>query len=164
MAVGLRLRIFLRILAARRSMTPFLYRVIHRSFPWPTGMARPDHRLADEAVKQLRGSNSPRPKAIFSYYVLAALTLRTSRPRNGSRSLREVRHGYEKLREEIFANQKRLVCSRRILSSPHGGRMPRWDALTPCRRNFLRDSRGVAAYAAYTGFLKLAVSSRILDR
>ncbi|MFZ0296559.1 MAG: sulfatase-like hydrolase/transferase, partial [Candidatus Sulfotelmatobacter sp.] len=62
--------------------------------------------------------------------------------------------GYEKLREEIFANQKRLgVIPANTQLTPWPEGLPRWDSLTGVQKKlFARQAEVFAAYAAYTDF------------
>jgi len=79
MAVGLGFEYFYDLWAARPiNGRPFCTVIIHRS----SVLDRPGYNLitdmADEAVKHMRDLNSAAPDKHFSYYVPAALTLRTS--------------------------------------------------------------------------------------
>jgi arylsulfatase A-like enzyme len=73
---------------------------------------------------------------------------------------RQVRHGYEKLREEIFANQKRLgVVPANATLTPRpdgqaeygGAKLPHWDSLSEIQKKlYAREAEVFAGYTAYT--------------
>jgi len=137
--------------------TPFLYRDHSQIFPW---LDRPGYNLitdmADEAVKHMRDLNSAAPdKPFFLYYVPGG----THAPHQPTKEWIEkfkgkFDMGYEKLREEIFANQKRLgVIPANTQLTPWPEGLPRWDALTAVQKKlFARQAEVFAAYAAYTDF------------
>ena len=60
--------------------------------------------------------------------------------------------GYEKLREEIFANQKRLgVIPENTQLTPWPAEMPKWDSLSLVQKKlYARQAEVFAGYAAYT--------------
>src|SRR5207237_10502947 len=62
--------------------------------------------------------------------------------------------GYEKLREEIFANQKRLgVIPENTQLTPLPPSIPKWDSLSMIQKKlYARQAEVFAAYAAYTDF------------
>ena len=62
--------------------------------------------------------------------------------------------GWEKLREEIFANQKRLgVIPADAQLTPWPDALPKWDSLTFLQKKlYARQAEVFAAYAAYTDY------------
>ncbi len=60
--------------------------------------------------------------------------------------------GWEKLREQIFANQKRLgVIPADTQLTPWPAELPKWDSLSPVRKKiYARQAEVFAGYAAYT--------------
>ena len=62
--------------------------------------------------------------------------------------------GYEKLREVIFANQKRLgVIPANAQLTPWPAEIPRWDSLSAVQKKlFAREAEVFAGYAAYTDY------------
>ena len=143
--------------------TPYLFRDHTQIFPW---IGHPGYNLttdmADEAIKYMNSLNAAAPdKPFFVYYVPGG----THSPHQPTKEWIEkfkgkFDMGYEKLREQIFANQKRLGVIPRVLSSPRGlkGR-PRtaepvcrkWDSLSLVQKKlYAREAEVFAAYAAYT--------------
>jgi arylsulfatase A-like enzyme len=137
--------------------TPFLFRDHTQIFPW---LNKPGYNLttdmADEAVKHLRDLNSAAPdKPFFLYYVPGG----THAPHQPTKEWiakfkGKFDSGYEKLREEIFANQKRLGVippNTQLTAWPEG--LPRWESLTAVQKKlYARQAEVFAAYAAYTDF------------
>jgi hypothetical protein len=93
--------------------TPFLFRDKTQVFPW---IGRPGYNLttdmADEAISYLKGLNNAAPdKPFFLYYVPGgshALHQPTPEWIKKISDMHLFDQGWEKLRETIFANQKRL--------------------------------------------------------
>src|SRR6266481_786390 len=91
--------------------TPYLFRNQTQVFPW---IGKPGYNLttdmADDAIKHMRDLNAVAPdKPFFVYYVPGG----SHSPHQPTREWIEkfkgkFDMGYEKLREQIFANQKRL--------------------------------------------------------
>jgi arylsulfatase A-like enzyme len=143
--------------------TPYLFKDHTQISPW---IGRPDYNLttdlADEAVKYLGDLDAAAPdKPFFLYYVPGG----THSPHQPKKEWIEkfkgkFDMGYEKLREEIFANQKRLgviPADSELTPWPDGGpefggvKLPRWDSLTVLQKKFYaRQAEVFAAYAAYT--------------
>ncbi len=120
--------------------TPYLYRDHTPIFPW---IGKPGYNLttdlADEAIKYMRSLNAAAPdKPFFLYYVPGG----THSPHQPTREWIEkfkgkFDMGYEKLREQIFANQKRLGMippGTQLTDWPDGqteyggAKLPRWDS------------------------------------
>jgi arylsulfatase A-like enzyme len=137
--------------------TPFLYRDHTQIFPW---VDKPGYNLitdmADEAVKHMRDLNSAAPdKPFFLYYVPGGTHAPHQPTKEWAEKFRgKFDMGYEKLRDEIFANQKRLgVIPANTQLTPWPDALPKWDSLTEVQKKlYARQAEVFAAYAAYTDF------------
>jgi arylsulfatase len=145
--------------------TPYLFRNTTQVYPW---VGHPGYNLttdmADDAIRYLRDLNASAPdKPFFLYYVPG-----------GSHSPHQPTQewidkfkgkfdmGWEKLREQIFENQKRLgviPSNTKLTPWPDGqpeyggAKLPRWDALNPLEKKmYTRQAEVFAAYAAYTDY------------
>ncbi len=137
--------------------TPFLFRDHTQIFPW---IDKPGYNLitdmADEAIKHMRDLNSAAPdKPFFMYYVPGG----THAPHQPTKEWIEkfkgkFDMGYEKLRDEIFANQKRLgVVPANAQLTPWPDGLPRWDSLSEVQKKlYSRQAEVFAGYAAYTDY------------
>jgi len=145
--------------------TPYLFQDHTRIFPW---MGRNDYNLttdmADEAIRHLRGLNASAPdKPFFIYYVPGG----THSPHHPTkewidkiRALHLFDDGWEKLRDTILANQKKLgvvPADTQLTPWPDGqamyggAKLPRWDSLSLIQKKlYIRQAEVFAAYAAYT--------------
>jgi arylsulfatase A-like enzyme len=137
--------------------TPFLFRDHTQIFPW---VDKPGYNLitdmADEAIKHMRDLNSAAPdKPFFTYYVPGGTHAPHQPPKEWIEKFKgKFDMGYEKLRDEIFANQKRLgVIPANTELTPWPEALPKWDSLTAVQKKlFARQAEVFAAYAAYTDF------------
>ena len=148
---------FLRVHGQRnRSVdAPYLYRDHTPIFPW---IGKPGYNLttdlADEAIKYLSALNAAAPdKPFFVYYVPGG----THSPHQPKKEWIEkfkgkFDMGWEKLREEIFANQKRLgVIPANTKLTPWPDVLPRWDSLSLIQKKlYAHEAEVFAAYVAYT--------------
>jgi arylsulfatase A-like enzyme len=137
--------------------TPYLFRDHTQITPY---IGRPDYNLttdlANEAIKHLRDLNAAAPdKPFFLYYVPGG----THSPHQPKKEWIEKYKGkfdmgYEKLRDEIFANQKRLgVVPANAQLTPWPDEIPKWDSLSAVQKKlYARQAEVFAAYAAYTDF------------
>ena len=147
--------------------TPYLFRDHTQIFPW---IGRKDYNLttdmADEAVKYLHSMNAVAPdKPFFLYYVPGG----THSPHQPTKEWIDKIHamhlfddGWEKLRETIFANQKKLgviPADTQLTPWPDGqaefggAKLPRWDSLSLIQKKlYIRQAEVFAAYAAYTDY------------
>jgi len=145
--------------------TPYLFKDHTQIFPW---IGRKDYNLttdmADEAVKYLHGMNAVAPdQPFFLYYVPGG----THSPHQPTKEWIDKIHamhlfddGWEKLRETIFANQKRLgviPADTQLTPWPDGqaefggAKLPRWDSLSDIQKKlYIKQAEVFAAYAAYT--------------
>jgi arylsulfatase len=145
--------------------TPYLFRDHTQIYPW---IGRKDYNLttdmADEAVRYLHSVNAAAPdKPFFLYYVPGG----THSPHQPTREWIDKIHamhlfddGWEKLRDTIFANQKRLgVVPPETELTPWpdgqaafgGASLPRWDSLSDIKKKlYIKQAEVFAAYVAYT--------------
>ncbi|MGO9019605.1 MAG: arylsulfatase [Syntrophobacteraceae bacterium] len=137
--------------------TPYLFRNTTQIFPW---LEQPGYNLvtgmADDAIQYLKQVNASAPdKPFFVYYVPGA----THSPHQPTREWIEKFKGkfdigWNKLREEIFANQKRLgVIPPNTQLTPWPDDLPQWEKLSADEKKmFARQAEVFAAYAAYTDY------------
>jgi arylsulfatase A-like enzyme len=136
---------------------PYLFRDHTQVFPW---VGKKDYNLitdmADDAIRYMNDLNAAAPdKPFFLYYVPG-----------GSHSPHQPKQewvdkfkgkfdmGYEKMREEIFANQKRLgVIPAGAQLTPWPDDIPKWDSLSVLQKKlFARQAEVYAGYTAYTDY------------
>ena len=137
--------------------TPYLFRDHTQIFPF---VNKPGYNLttdlADEAIKHMRDLNAAAPdKPFFLYYVPGG----THSPHQPTKEWiakfkGKFDMGYEKLREQIFANQKKLGVIPGMRNLRRGPpRSPKWDSLSLIQKKlYARQAEVFAAYAAYTDF------------
>jgi arylsulfatase len=137
--------------------TPYLYQNTTQIFPW-TG--KPAYNLttdlADEAIAHMKKLNASAPdKPFFVYYVPGG----THSPHQPTKEWIDkfkgkFDMGWNALREQIFANQKRLgVVPANTQLTPWPDDLKKWDTLTADeKRLFARQAEVFAAYAAYTDY------------
>ena len=135
--------------------TPYLFRDHTQVFPW---IGKPGYNLttdlAEDAIKYMSALNAAAPdKPFFLYYVPGG----THSPHQPKQEWIDKFHGkfdmgWEKLREEIFANQKRLgVIPPNTQLTPWPDVLPKWDSLSVIQKKlYAREAEVFAAYAAYT--------------
>jgi arylsulfatase A-like enzyme len=134
---------------------PYLFRDHTQVFPW---VGKKDYNLttdmADEAIRYMSNLNAAAPdKPFFLYYVPG-----------GSHSPHQPTQewidkfkgkfdtGWNVMREQIFANQKRLgVIPANAQLTPWPDDLPKWDSLTEIQKKlYARQAEVYAAYTAYT--------------
>jgi arylsulfatase len=135
--------------------TPYLFRNQSQVFPW---IGKPGYNLttdlADDAIGYLKQLNAAAPdKPFFLYYVPGG----THSPHQPTKEWIEkfkgkFDMGWNQLREQIFANQKRLgVSPASTQLTPWPDTLPKWDTLSADEKKlFAREAEVFAAYAAYT--------------
>ena len=145
--------------------TPFLFRDKTQIFPWTE---RPGYNLitgmADDAIDYLKGLNNAAPdKPFFLYYVPGGSHAPHHPTPEWIKKISDMHlfdQGWEKLRETIFANQKRLgviPATTQLTPWPDGqpefggAKLAKWDTLTADEKKlFIRQADIFAAYTAYT--------------
>src|SRR5438552_9086395 len=145
--------------------TPYLFKDHTQIFPW---IGHPGYNLttdmADEAIKYMHVLNASAPdKPFFVYYVPGG----THSPHHPTKEWiakfkGKFDMGYEKLREQIFENQKKLGVippDTQLTPWPDGqdayggAKLPRWDSLSFVQKKlYAREAEVFAAYAAYTDY------------
>src|SRR5450432_165151 len=136
---------------------PYLFRDHTQVFPW---VGKSDYNLitdmADDAIRYMRDLNAAAPdKPFFLYYVPGG----SHSPHQPKKEWIEkfkgkFDMGYEKLRDQIFANQKRLgVIPADTQLTPWPDTIPKWDSLSFIQKKlYARQAEVYAAYAAYTDY------------
>ena len=145
--------------------TPFLFRNQTQVFPW---IGHPGYNLitdmADDAINYLKGLNNAAPdKPFFLYYVPGGSHAPHQPTPEWIKKISDMHlfdQGWEKLRETIFANQKRLgviPANTQLTPWPDGqpeyggAKLQKWDTLSPDEKKlFIRQADVFAAYTAYT--------------
>jgi len=142
---------------------PYLFRDHTQIYPW---VGKPGYNLitdmADEAIKYMRDLNAAAPdKPFFVYYVPGG----SHSPHQPKQEWIDKFHGkfdmgWEKMRDEIFANQKRLgVIPPNTTLTPWpdgqaaygGAKLPKWDSLSDLEKKmYAREAEVFAGYTAYT--------------
>jgi len=137
--------------------TPYLFRDHTQIFPW---VGRKDYNLitdmADEAIKYMKGLNAATPdKPFFLHYVPGGThSPHQPKPEWITKFKGKFDMGYEKMREQIFENQKRLgVIPANTQLTPWPDDLPKWDSLSLIRKKlYAREAEVFAGYAAYTDY------------
>ena len=137
----------------------------HKSF---RGSDSPGYNLitdmADDAINYLKGLNNAAPdKPFFLYYVPGGSHAPHQPTPEWIKKISDMHlfdQGWEKLRETIFANQKRLgviPANTQLTPWPDGqpefggAKLQKWDTLSPDEKKlFIRQADVFAAYTAYT--------------
>jgi arylsulfatase len=135
--------------------TPYLFRNTTQVFPW---VGKPDYNLttdlADDAIHYLREINASAPEKPFFLYYVPGGTHAPHQPKQEwiDRFKGKFDMGWNALREQIFANQKRLgVIPEGTQLTPWPDDLPKWDTLdADSKKMFARQAEVFAAYAAYT--------------
>lgn len=135
--------------------TPYLFRDHTQIFPW---IGKSDYNLttdmADEAIKYINELNAAAPdKPFFVYYVPGG----THAPHQPTKEWIDkfkgkFDMGWNELREEIFANQKKLgVIPKDAKLTPWPDDLKKWNELSADEKKlFARQAEVYAAYVAYT--------------
>jgi arylsulfatase len=137
--------------------TPYLFRDHSQIFPF---VGKKDYNLttdlADEAIKHIRDLNAAAPEKPFFLYYVPGGTHSPHQPKKEwiEKFKGKFDMGYEKLREEIFANQKRLgVIPENTQLTPWPAEIPKWDTLSFVQKKlYARQAEVFGAYAAYTDY------------
>jgi arylsulfatase len=143
--------------------TPFLYRNTTQIFPWRD---EPGYNMitgmADDAIDYLKQLNAAAPDKPFLLYYVPGATHAPHQPTPEwiEKFKGKFDMGWNELREQIFANQKRLgVIPANTTLTPWpdgqpeygGAKLPKWDTLSADEKKlFSRQAEVFAAYVAYT--------------
>ena len=143
--------------------TPFLFRNTTQIFPWRD---QPGYNMitgmADDAIQYLNQLNAAAPdKPFFLYYVPGGSHApHQPTPEWIEKFKGKFDMGWNELREQIFANQKRLgVIPANTTLTPWpdgqpeygGAKLAKWDTLSADEKKlFARQAEVFAAYVAYT--------------
>jgi arylsulfatase A-like enzyme len=143
--------------------TPFLYRNTTQIFPWRD---QPGYNMitgmADDAIQYLNELNAAAPDKPFLLYYVPGGTHAPHQPTQEwiDKFKGKFDMGWNDLREQIFANQKRLgviPASTTLTPWPDGqpeyagAKLPKWDTLSADEKKlFARQAEVFAAYVAYT--------------
>ena len=134
---------------------PYLFQDHTQIYPWE---GKPGYNLttdmADEAIKYMKGLNAAAPdKPFFLYYVPGG----THAPHHPTpewiaKMKGKFDMGWNEMREQIFANQKKLgVIPANTQLTPWPDSLPKWDTLTADeKRVYAHQAEIFAAYVAYT--------------
>lgn len=135
--------------------TPYLFRDHTQIFPW---IGKPGYNLitdmADEAIHYMNEQKAEAPdQPFFVYYVPGG----SHSPHNPTQEWIDkfkgkFDMGWNAMREQIFANQKRLgVIPTTTQLTPWPDALKKWDELTTDEKKlFARQAEVFAAYTAYT--------------
>jgi arylsulfatase A-like enzyme len=135
--------------------TPYLFRDHTQIFPW---IGKPGYNLitdmADEAIHYMNEQKAEAPdQPFFVYYVPGG----SHSPHNPTQEWIDkfkgkFDMGWNAMREQIFANQKRLgVIPATTQLTPWPDALKKWDELTTDEKKlFARQAEVFAAYTAYT--------------
>jgi arylsulfatase A-like enzyme len=135
--------------------TPYLWENNRQVFPW---VGKPGYNLitdmADKAIDYMRGMKAAAPNSPwFVYYVPGG----SHSPHQPKQEWIDKFHGkfdmgWNVMREQIFANQKRLgVIPENAKLTPWPDSLPTWDSLSPEQKKlFARQAEVYAGYTAYT--------------
>ena len=135
--------------------TPYLYQNTTPIFPW---VGKPGYNLttdlADEAIKYMSSLNAAAPDKPFFVYYVPGGTHSPHQPKKEwiDKFKGKFDMGWEKMREQIFANQKRLgVIPENTQLTPWPDDLPKWDSLSLVQKKlYAREAENFAGYAAYT--------------
>ncbi|MCX5520325.1 arylsulfatase [Kaistia defluvii] len=135
--------------------TPYLFQNTTQVFPW---IGKPGYNLttdlADNAIDYLRQTNAGAPdKPFFLYYVPGGTHApHQPTPEWIAKFKGKFDMGWNAMRDEIFANQKRLgVIPANTALTPWPDSLPKWDTLSADdKKMFARQAEVYAAYVAYT--------------
>ncbi|MDM0028210.1 arylsulfatase [Variovorax saccharolyticus] len=137
--------------------TPYLFQNNRQIFPW---IGKQGYNLitdmADEAINYMQGVKASAPESPwFVYYAPGG----THSPHNPKPEFvapfkGKFDKGWNALREEIFANQKRLgVIPPEAKLTDWPDSLPKWESLSADQKKlFARQAEVFAGYAAYTDF------------
>ena len=135
--------------------TPYLFRDHTQIFPW---VGKPAYNLttdlADEAIKHMRDLNAAAPDQPFFVYYVPGGSHSPHQPTQEwiDKFKGKFDMGWNAMREQIFANQKRLgVVPANAQLTPWPDDLPKWETLPADEKKlFARQAEVFAGYTAYT--------------
>ncbi len=135
--------------------TPYLFQNHSQIFPW---IGKPGYNLttdlADEAIKHMKLLDAVAPEQPFFVYYVPGGAHSPHQPTKEwiDRFKGKFDMGWNVLREQIFANQKRLgVVPANAQLTPWPDELAKWDSVPADHKKlFARQAEVFAAYAAYT--------------
>ena len=135
--------------------TPYLFRNTTQVSPW---IGKPGYNLttdlADDAIQHMRELNASSPDQPFFVYYVPGGTHSPHQPTQEwiAKFKGKFDMGWNELREQIFANQKRLgVIPQNTQLTSWPDSLPKWDTLpAENKKLFARQAEVFAAYVAYT--------------
>src|SRR5271156_4380542 len=135
--------------------TPYLFQDHTQIFPWIGKLGyNLTTDMADEAIKHMRGLNAAAPdQPFFVYYVPGGSHAPHQPTKEWSDKFKgKFDMGWNAMREQIFANQKRLgVIPANAKLTPWPDDLAKWDTLSPDEKKlFARQAEVFAGYTAYT--------------
>ncbi len=136
---------------------PYLFQDHTQIFPW---IGKPGYNLttdmADEAIKHMRNLNAAAPEQPFFVYYVPGGSHSPHQPTKEwiEKFKGKFDMGWEKMREEIFASQKRLgVIPVNAKLTPWPDELPKWESLSILQKKlYTRQAEVFAAYTAYTDY------------
>jgi arylsulfatase A-like enzyme len=134
---------------------PYLFRDHTQIFPW---IGKPGYNLttdmADEAIKHMKQLNAAAPDQPFFVYYVPGGSHSPHQPTKEwiAKFKGKFDMGWEKMREQIFANQKRLgVVPANAQLTPWPADLAKWETLSANEKKlFTRQAEVFAGYTAYT--------------
>jgi arylsulfatase len=135
--------------------TPYLFQNTTQIFPW---IGKNGYNLttdmADEAIKYMQSLNAAAPDKPFFVYYVPGGTHSPHQPKMEWRDKFKGKFdmGWNKLRDQIFANQKKLaVIPQNTQLTPWPDELPKWDTLSADQKKlYAREAENFAGYVAYT--------------
>jgi arylsulfatase A-like enzyme len=135
--------------------TPYLFRDHTQIFPW---IGKPGYNLttdmADEAITHMRNLNAVAPEQPFFVYYVPGGSHSPHQPTPEwiDKYKGKFDMGWNAMREQIFANQKRLgVIPADAQLTPWPDELAKWETLSADEKKlFARQAEVFAAYTAYT--------------
>jgi arylsulfatase A-like enzyme len=136
---------------------PYLFRDHTQIFPWVGKLGyNLTTDMADEAIRYMSDLNAAAPEKPFFVYYVPGGTHSPHQPKKEwiEKFKGKFDMGWEKLREEIFTNQKRLgVIPATAQLTPWPDDLPKWDSLSAVKKKlYARQAEVFAGYAAYTDY------------
>jgi arylsulfatase len=135
--------------------TPYLFQNNRQIFPW---VNKPGYNLitdmADEAISYMTGLKAAAPESPWFVYYVPGGTHSPHQPKAEwiEKFKGKFDMGWNVMREQIFANQKRLgVIPANAQLTPWPADLPKWETLSADEKKlFARQAEVFAGYAAYT--------------